>query len=206
VENRVKLTFENDVVKYYDHAIFALYANNKLVANLFNPEHFNLQYQVCEVALGEIQGWQNLGVTVMDGEFWSVMPFGKTELHSLTSVAHTPIIKADNERLSCQVLHGECGKLSIANCGHCVHRPTSRLQEMIESFSKFKPRPEFIYKKSLFTVKAIPKPDSYDTASRPTTIAKSVHGNSHLIFSGKIGSSMTAAKKIIEDIEGGSRV
>ncbi len=33
---------------------------------------------------------KNTGITVMDGPFFSLMPFGQTGLHSLTSVTFTP--------------------------------------------------------------------------------------------------------------------
>jgi hypothetical protein len=201
LDGKIKLTYANGSDEFYDHVVFAMYANNKLVRNLFSQEYFEMEYQVCEVALGKIHGWENLGITIMDGDFWSVMPFGLSALHSLTSVVHTPIIKGYSELLSCQALHGDCGKPKVFSCGTCDSRPSSRLDQMLESFKSFYPRADFKYTESLFTLKAIPRPTVADTASRPTTIGRSKFGQSHLIFSGKIGSSLIAAKKIVHDIE-----
>ena len=41
---------------------------------------------LCEVG----ESLRNVGITVMDGPFFSLMPFGQTGLHSLTSVTFTP--------------------------------------------------------------------------------------------------------------------
>ena len=56
-----------------------------------DTEPFGLKYELCEIILcktsKELEG---IGLTVMDGPFFSIMPFGKTGYHSLTSVTFTP--------------------------------------------------------------------------------------------------------------------
>jgi glycine/D-amino acid oxidase-like deaminating enzyme len=50
-----------------------------------------IKYEACEVCLIEPPNLlKNLGITVMDGPFWSCMPYPARNLHSLTHVKHTP--------------------------------------------------------------------------------------------------------------------
>lgn len=54
-------------------------------------EHFGIKYELCEIILCRPgDSLQDIGITVMDGPFFSIMPFGKTGYHSLTSVTFTP--------------------------------------------------------------------------------------------------------------------
>ena len=50
-------------------------------------QDFGLKYELCEIILCKASDKiRNIGFTVMDGPFFSIMPFGKTGYHSLTSV------------------------------------------------------------------------------------------------------------------------
>ena len=52
---------------------------------------FGIKYEKCEIILCTVdESLKNTGITVMDGPFFSLMPFGQTGLHSLTSVTFTP--------------------------------------------------------------------------------------------------------------------
>ena len=52
---------------------------------------FKIKYEKCEIILCTVdERLKNTGITVMDGPFFSLMPFGQTGLHSLTSVTFTP--------------------------------------------------------------------------------------------------------------------
>lgn len=54
-------------------------------------EAFPIKYELCEIILCKAgPSLRNLGFTVMDGPFFSIMPFGKTGYHSLTSVTFMP--------------------------------------------------------------------------------------------------------------------
>ena len=84
-----------------DFVLNATYAStNQILAKLReNPgdldakelEPFSIKYELCEIILCEAnEALKGRGITVMDGPFFSIMPFGKTGLHSLTSVTFTP--------------------------------------------------------------------------------------------------------------------
>lgn len=50
-------------------------------------EPFGLKYELCEIILCKTgDKLRDIGFTVMDGPFFSIMPFGRTGYHSLTSV------------------------------------------------------------------------------------------------------------------------
>ena len=54
-------------------------------------EPFGLKYELCEIILCKTgDKLRDIGFTVMDGPFFSIMPFGRTGYHSLTSVTFTP--------------------------------------------------------------------------------------------------------------------
>lgn len=69
----------------------ATYASTNIVSQLFNKPGFNLKYELCEVILCKVPDTlKDIGITVMDGEFFSIMPFGFSKYHTLTSVHYTP--------------------------------------------------------------------------------------------------------------------
>lgn len=75
-----------------------------------------LAHQLAEVALIEPpEELRDIGVTIMDGPFFSVMPFPSERLHSLTHVRYTPHMKwteAANPGLDPAVLGGPSARMS----------------------------------------------------------------------------------------------
>ena len=50
----------------------------------------NLKQEITELALMQVPALQGIGVTVMDGPFFSIMPFPARGLHTLSHVRYTP--------------------------------------------------------------------------------------------------------------------
>lgn len=103
------------------------------------------------------------------------MPFGKTGLHSLTSVTFTPHT-ASFETLpsfSCQKRSkGFCSPKHLGNCNDCSAKPQSAWPYMSSLAKKYlKEELGFRYQCSLFSVKPILKASEIDD-SRPTVIRK----------------------------------
>lgn len=74
-----------------DFVLNATYASTNQISKLFGFKSFQIKYELCEIILCEVDNnLKDIGITVMDGPFFSIMPFGKTGLHSLTSVTFTP--------------------------------------------------------------------------------------------------------------------
>lgn len=137
-----------------------------------SKELFNIKYELCEIILCEpSQVLKDTGITVMDGPFFSIMPFGKTGLHSLTSVTFTPHVTSYEAKpeFSCQ--EGcECSPQSLGNCNLCEHKPQSAWAYMSHLADKYM-RPEYAYSyvKSLYSMKPILKSSEVDD-SRPTAV------------------------------------
>lgn len=140
-------------------------------------EKFNIKYELCEIILCEPSDkLRNIGFTVMDGPFFSIMPFGKTGLHSLTSVTFTPHVTSYEElpRFSCQegLESGEstCTSRNLGNCSICPHKPETAWRYMSHLADKYmRDEYKYTYKESLFSMKPILKSSEVDD-SRPTAI------------------------------------
>jgi hypothetical protein len=126
----------------------------------------------------------------MDGPFFSIMPFGKTGLHSLTSVTFTPHTVSYDEVpvFACQDRSGGyCTKTRLGNCNECPARPETAFPYMANLACKYMTDDyAFSYKQSLFSMKPILMSSEIDD-SRPTVIRKYSEGPTFVgVLSGKI--------------------
>lgn len=168
-------------------------AVNHVLAKLkgVKAEPFGIKYELCEMILCDTnEKLARTGITVMDGPFFSIMPFGKTGCHSLTSVTFTPheTDYGTVPSFDCTKREkGLCRTGSLANCNDCPEKPESAWSYM-EALTKKYLREEygFSYKKSLFSMKPILKASEVDD-SRPTIIRRA-HSNPCFVsvLSGKI--------------------
>lgn len=137
-----------------------------------DKELFQIKYELCEIILCEPSAkLKDVGITVMDGPFFSIMPFGKTGLHSLTSVTFTPHVTSYEEKpvFSCQA-GASCSSDSLGNCNECIHKPQSAWPYMSHLADKYmKPEYGYSYVQSLYSMKPILKSSEVDD-SRPTAI------------------------------------
>ena len=169
----------------------ASYACVNEVTELAGFEPFRIKYELCEVILCRVsEELKNVGITVMDGPFFSIMPFGRTGLHTLTSVTFTPH-QTCYEKLAefeCQKKSGgTCRKGYLANCNTCPAKPDSAWPYMSKLARKYmKEDFQFEYLGSLFSIKPILMASDVDD-SRPTMIR--THSTSPTfvsVLSGKI--------------------
>lgn len=135
---------------------------------------FDIKYELCEIILCKpSEKLRDIGITVMDGPFFSIMPFGKTGLHSLTAVTFTPHVTSYEEKpaFSCQMgLQGKCQPAQLGNCNECIHKPNSAWSYMSHLADKYlKPEYAYTYEQSLYSMKPILKSSEVDD-SRPTAI------------------------------------
>lgn len=101
----------------------ATYAGTNQITKKLGYETFDIKYELCEIILCEVNSnLKNIGFTVMDGPFFSIMPFGKTGYHSLTSVTFTPHTTSFSAvpSFSCQERsQGFCTLERLGNCNDC---------------------------------------------------------------------------------------
>lgn len=158
----------------------ATYASvNQILAKIKNNVFFNIKYELCEIILCKpSKPLEDIGITVMDGPFFSIMPFGKTGLHSLTAVTFTPHMTCYESlpEFKCQTKLKEsgssflCSREKLNNCNDCPVRPKSSYNYMSRLADKYiKPEFGYEYSSSLFSMKPILKSSEVDD-SRPTAI------------------------------------
>ena len=154
----------------------ASYASVNQILERARFEKYKIKYELCEIILCEVNEMlQEYGFTIMDGPFFSIMPFGKTGYHSLTSVTFTPhdTCYQDTPVFECQKKsEGYCDSMHLGNCNECMAKPETAFPYMNSLAKKYlKEQYQFWPVKSLFSMKPILVSSEIDD-SRPTMIQK----------------------------------
>ena len=169
----------------------ASYASTNQILEMAGFEKFGIKYELCEIILCDVdEKLREYGFTVMDGPFFSIMPFGKTGCHSLTSVTFTPHTTCYEglPKFPCQKESGGfCSSFRLGNCNDCPAKPMTAFPYMANLARKYlRDEYSFQYKKSLFSMKPILMSSEIDD-SRPTVIrVYSRHPTFVGVLSGKI--------------------
>ncbi len=170
----VKIVGDQYQVKTQQHEIVtsnlinATYASINEIHQLFGFRKLDLKFESCEIILCRPnERLKNYGITIIDGPFVSLMPFGLTPHHSLTAVMYTP----HNESFT--------NNATLIKETNFVYMDKLAKKYLNESFS-------YTYAKSLYTTKVVPQSSEVDD-SRPTII-KQLHKSPNFwtVFSGKI--------------------
>lgn len=186
-----KIEMERGMVYASSYVLNATYASVNQILNMLGYETFKIKYELCEIILCDVNDMlKKYGITVMDGPFFSIMPFGRTGYHSLTSVTFTPHTTCYDElpAFSCQKdSGGSCSADHLDNCNFCEAKPESAFAYMSHLARKYlKEELWFEYRESLFSMKPILISSEIDD-SRPTIIK--VHSRKPTfisVLSGKI--------------------
>ena len=111
----------------------------------FSGTHTKLKHEVTEMALMQMpNSIKNIGITVMDGPFFSIMPFPARELHTLSHVRYTPHFSWLDER-------GLNPYDKLSNYGK-----QTRVDRMVRDVQRYIPDLEKAeYRDSLFEIKTI---------------------------------------------------
>lgn len=152
----------------------ATYASTNQILDLLGYDQFGIKYELCEIILCDVNDrLKEYGFTVMDGPFFSIMPFGKTGLHSLTSVTFTPHATSYDAvpQFACQSdSDGYCSGRHLGNCNDCKAKPETAFAYMANLAHKYlREEYEFAYRSSLFSMKPILMSSEIDD-SRPTVV------------------------------------
>ncbi|MFN8041396.1 MAG: FAD-dependent oxidoreductase [Acidimicrobiales bacterium] len=151
----------------------ATYAAMNGVLAQFGVEPLAVHHELCELALGKASPeLSEVGITVMDGAFFSVMPFGQSGLHSLSAVDYTPHHRSTEPFPSfpCQERSDTCRHDALDNCGTCPVRPPSLVDEMWQLAGRFlRPELSFEATSSILAVRPVLQLSNVDD-SRPTLV------------------------------------
>ena len=182
----------------------ATYASTNQILDMVGLEKFRIKYELCEIILCDVnEKLKNIGFTVMDGPFFSIMPFGKTGMHSLTSVTFTPHTTSYDSvpTFSCQEKSGGfCSTSRLGNCNDCPAKPVTAFPYMANLARKYiMDDYAFSYKGSLFSMKPILMSSEIDD-SRPTVIRKYSDGPTFVsVLSGKINTVYDLDEVLTDD-------
>lgn len=190
-DNRFEIVLSSGEAFLTPFLLNATYASINQLATRLGFEPFRIKYELCEMIICEAgDKLKGMGITVMDGPFFSVMPFGMTGEHSLTSVTFTPH-KTSYDSLptfDCQARSGGlCSPGQLGNCNTCPGKPNTAWVYMSSMARKYlKDEYSFAYKGSMYSMKPILKASELDD-SRPTVIRRHSDGPTFIsVLSGKI--------------------
>jgi len=172
--------------------INATYAATNAVNRLFGVDDLALTHEISEIAFVASPQFSGKGLTVMDGPFGSIMPYGLSGLLSLSSVAYTHHkISYDNlPRFDCQIPEDpRCRPEAPGICTNCPRRPDSNAYKMLAQMRQyFSESVQFEHLFSYFTIKSKLKA-SYIDDGRPTEISMlRSEPRFYCLFAGKINS------------------
>lgn len=190
-ENCFELRLASGEVVTTEFLLNATYASTNQILSMLGYEPFQIKYELCEIILCKVSDQlKDVGITVMDGPFFSIMPFGKTGYHSLTSVTFTPHVTSYDTlpTFECQKRsQGHCSSAQLGNCNTCPAKPESAWPYMSNLAKKYlKDELGFEYVTSLFSMKPILKASEIDD-SRPTVIKQFSSNPTFVsVLSGKI--------------------
>jgi len=178
----------------------ATYAATNGVLQLFDLPVIDLMHEISEMVFVRIPGFEDTGLTVMDGPFASIMPYGKSGLLSLSSVAYThhQVSYAPAPVFDCQAKRLDCTPEAPANCLGCPHRPVSHAAKMIKQVRQYlREEARVQYFQSMFTIKSKLRANFVDDG-RPTEISKRhSQPDFYCIFAGKINSIYEIERLIV---------
>jgi hypothetical protein len=181
-------TYENNTC-----VINSTYANSNQL--LSSDKQKDYQFELCEKPVIKLpKQYKNKSVVIMDGPFMCIDPLGDTGLHVMGNVVHA--IHSTNI--------GKFPKYDskfddLLNKGIVKNPSITNISKFIESAKKF-----FIdidnaqHIGSMYTFRTV-LPNKDEDDARPTLIEKPME-NTFTIFSGKIGTCITAAEEILEYI------
>lgn len=173
--------------------INATYAASNAVNRLFGANDLALTHEISEIAFVHSQQFGQRGLTVMDGPFGSIMPYGLSGLLSLSSVAYThhKISFDAMPSFDCQMpeIDPSCRPEAPGICTDCIRRPDSNAPKMLAQMQQyFSEQVQFAHLFSYYTIKSKLKASHIDD-SRPTEISLlRDQPKFYCLFAGKINS------------------
>ena len=172
--DKYRLCWTNGRQTVTENIVNATYAGTNRIQEQFGFEPLPLKYELTEVILVNVNGYASeIGVTLMDGPFFSLMPFGLSGYHSLTSVEYTPHAESQDRLpfFDCQSHNVEnCTPRHLGDCRVCPTRPITAWPYMYQLCRTFLAESIKVdYADSLYTIKTVLATAEVDD-SRPTII------------------------------------
>jgi hypothetical protein len=179
--------------------INATYAATSAVNRLFGVGDLDLTHEISEIAFITSPQFGERGLTVMDGPFGSIMPYGRSGLLSLSSVAYThhKISYENLPTFDCQIPDDWCRPAAPGICTDCPRRPESNAGKMLAQMQQyFSEEVRFDPWFSFYTIKSKLKANYIDDG-RPTEISLLRESpRFYCLFAGKVNSIYEVEKML----------
>ena len=173
-----------------DAITISAYAGTNAVRQSIGLSALPLSFELAELVMGEPQPLiAGKGFTVMDGNFWSLMPYGFGNVSSLSAVEYTPLETSHGRAsFSCQERRIDCTPQTPNNCHECPVAPRTSQRHMLQAMAyHFKFPAAFTPKSRRLALKVV-ETHSHWNDSRPTRVFKEPETPVTTVFSGKISS------------------
>ena len=184
------------------NVINATYANINAVNRLFGVEEIPVSHELSEMVLLQSGPLSDVGLTIMDGPFVSIMPYGRSGLTSLSSVryTHTAYSAKSDPEFPCQRKRPDCTPELLRACNSCRVKPPSNARKMLKQLNTYLAPGLRVYKQgSLMTVKTKLRSAMRDDG-RPTEVHTYLKQPFYgCVFSGKINSIYEVEEFAIND-------
>lgn len=179
---RLKIKTTTDIYEdEFDYVIGAIYSRYNMINKWFNFPRKKILYELVELLEIELPIDKRIGLTLMDGEFSSVLPRGEKGTFTLGHVKESILREMNSDDIDIDLLVSE----------NTISNKEGIINKGIEDFPIID-KANFV--RSIFVARVV-KPDMDDTDERPTEIIE--HGNGiYSVFAGKIITCVEAAKKI----------
>tara|TARA_B100000902_G_C27251501_1_gene885528 strand:- start:657 stop:1571 length:915 start_codon:yes stop_codon:yes gene_type:complete len=155
----------------------------------YSPAQATLKHEVAEIALIKVPPHlKNVGVTVLDGYFFSTMPFPSRDMHTLSHVRYTPHFSwHDDPNVNPYKKLAE-------------YRKQSRVDRMVRDAARYLPAMSDVkYVESLYEIKTVLSKNEIDDG-RPILIEKDLKlSGMYSILGGKIDNIYDALEKFDQE-------
>jgi hypothetical protein len=187
----LKVNETTDIEIITPAVINATYCGTNTINKLFAIDSIKLMYEITEMAMIHSHRFSNIGLTIMDGHFASLMPYGLSNLLSLSSVTYThhKVSYEEEPVFDCQQLVTNCKPYSVSVRNTCPAKPATAKNKMIQQIQLYlNDTVDLRYFFSMYTVKTKLQA-SYIDDGRPTEIAMlRTKPDYYCLFAGKINS------------------
>ena len=119
--------------------INSTYCGTNTINKIFNIPPIKLMHEITEMAMVTAPKIQHMGLTIMDGHFVSIMPYGLSGMLSLSSVTYThhKVSYDDEPTFDCQNINKVCKPSLISICNGCDARPNSNQYKMVRQVKQY---------------------------------------------------------------------
>ena len=189
-------------VNKYDVVVNASYSNINGLNHVFGLPKESFAFEMCELALVSVpQEYNSIGVTIMDGNFCAIMPYGFSGYQTISDVRRTPHERSDRDFpiFQCNKTSHGCNFNNINVCTGCSHVPSTNFPKMVSLAQRYIPYAKHLKLiEPMFMVKTILNYVE-NTDARPSKIYTYKEAENYFVlFAGKIDTVIDMVEELVK--------